>query len=309
MSKESQICPKPFFKWVGGKTQLLPELESRLPADFAETVNVYAEPFVGGGALMFHLLAKGMRPERIVINDSNPDLANAYRTVRDEADALIVELDRIQQEYRVKHDEASRRDFYLFVRSEYNSGTMDRIGNPVLRTAQFLFLNRTCFNGLYRVNAKGAFNVPFGRYTNPHICDAETLHADSAALSGVEILDGDFGTAVNDARKGWFVYFDPPYRPLSLTSSFRDYTQNGFDDGEQRRLAALCRELHGRGVRWLLSNSDPKGTNPNDCFFDTLFSGFDIRTVWASRMLNANPEKRGKLGELLISNYGDGDAQ
>ena len=295
--------PRPFLKWVGGKTQLLPELEARLPQDFAEMVRVYAEPFVGGGALLFHLLSKGLHPGRIVINDSNVDLANAYRVVQSSVDDLIEELDRLQNAYGQCPDETSRREFYLSIRSDYNVGIMDRIAHPVRRTAQLLFLNRTCFNGLYRVNAKGSFNVPFGRYTNPRICDEETLREDAVALTGVEIRAGDFADAVSKADSGWFVYFDPPYRPLSLTSSFCDYTQDGFGDTEQRRLAAIGRDLHSRGARWLLSNSDPKGTNPGDTFFDDLYAGFDIRSVQASRNLNANPEKRGKLGELLISNY------
>ena len=303
MKQDSTKCPKPFLKWVGGKTQLLPELEARLPPDFAETVRVYAEPFVGGGALLFHLLSKGIRPERIVINDSNPDLANAYRTVQANVDELIVALDGLQTNYRAQANEDGRRAFFLSVREAYNNGISERAANPVKRTAQLLFLNRTCFNGLYRVNAKGAFNVPFGRYSNPRICDSDTLHADSVALAGVEIAAGDFSNAIVHADAGWFVYFDPPYRPLSATSSFCDYTQGGFDDREQRRLADVCRTLDRNGARWLLSNSDPKGVNPSDTFFDELYSGFEIRGVMASRMLNANPEIRGKLGELLISNY------
>lgn len=303
MKRKQSPGPKPFLKWVGGKSQLLPELEARLPDDFSHTVRVYAEPFVGGGALLFHLLSKGLLPERIIINDSNVDLANAYRVVQSSVDDLIEELDQLQTEYRQYPDEIARREFYLSIRSDYNAGIMDRIGNPVRRTAQLIFLNRTCFNGLYRVNAKGLFNVPFGRYTNPRICDEATLREVSVVLAEVEIRDGDFANAVAKADFEWFVYFDPPYRPLSLTSSFCDYTQGGFGDAEQRRLASVCRDLHTRGARWLLSNSDPKGTNPADTFFDDLYAGFDIRSVQASRILNANPEKRGKLGELLISNY------
>lgn len=308
MKRELPKGPKPFLKWVGGKTQLLPELDARLPEDFVRTVRVYAEPFVGGGALLFHLLAKGLRPERVVINDSNADLANAYRVIQSQTGKLIDTLERLQEDYRARSNEDGRRAFYLAVRDAYNNGLADRADNPVRRTAQLLFLNRTCFNGLYRVNAKGAFNVPFGRYENPRICAPETLFADAKALSGVEILTGDFADALSSADAGWFVYFDPPYRPLSATSSFCDYTQGGFDDREQRRLAAVCRDLDKKGVRWLLSNSDPKGKNPDDNFFGNLYAGFDIRGVRAARVLNANPEKRGKLGELLISNYRTGGA-
>lgn len=308
MKRDSSKGPKPFLKWVGGKTQLLPELEARLPDDFARTVRVYAEPFVGGGALLFHLLSRGLRPERIVVNDSNPNLANAWRVVQRHADALVEALERFETDYRGLPDESSKRSFFLGVRCSYNSGTSTTESEDVARAAELFFLNRTCFNGLYRVNAKGLFNVPFGKYANPTICDEETIRVASLALEGVEILSRDFADAVADAGPDWFVYFDPPYRPLSSTSSFCDYTQGGFDDDEQRRLARLCRSLDAKGARWLLSNSDPKGTNPDDTFFDELYAGFEIRGVRASRMLNANPEKRGKLGELLISNYQTGDA-
>ena len=308
MKRDSSKGPKPFLKWVGGKTQLLPELEARLPADFARTVRVYAEPFVGGGAFLFHLLSTGLRPERIVINDSNPDLANAWRVVQRHADALVEALARFETDYRGLPDESSKRSFFLGVRCSYNAGTSTTESEDVARAAELFFLNRTCFNGLYRVNAKGLFNVPFGKYANPTICDEKTIRVASLALEGVEILSRDFADAVADAGPDWFVYFDPPYRPLSSTSSFCDYTQGGFDDDEQRRLARLCRSLDAKGTRWLLSNSDPKGTNPDDTFFDELYAGFEIQGVRASRMLNANPEKRGKLGELLISNYQTGDA-
>ena len=308
MKRDSSKGPKPFLKWVGGKTQLLPELEARLPDDFALTVRVYAEPFVGGGALLFHLLSKGLRPERIVVNDSNPDLANAWRVVQRHADALFEALARFETDYRGLPDESAKRSFYLGVRCSFNAGTSTTESEDVARAAELFFLNRTCFNGLYRVNAKGLFNVPFGKYANPTICDEETIRVASLALEGVEILSRDFADAVADAAPDWFVYFDPPYRPLSSTSSFCDYTQGGFDDDEQRRLASLCRSLDAKGARWLLSNSDPKGTNPDDTFFDELYAGFEIRGVRASRMLNANPEKRGKLGELLISNYQTRDA-
>ena len=306
MKRYTTNGPKPFLKWVGGKTQLLPALEARLPFGFFRSVRVYAEPFVGGGAFLFRLLGMGMRPERVIINDSNRDLANAYRAVRDHAEDLVAELDALQSAYRAQADEAARKEFFLRIRSEYNQGSAERDSALVRRTTRLLFLNRTCFNGLYRVNARGKFNVPFGRYVQPRICDAETIRADAAALAGTEILDGDYADALAEAGHGWFVYLDPPYRPLSRTSSFCDYTQGGFDDNEQRRLAAVCRELDARGARWLLSNSDPKGTDPNDSFFEDLYAGFDIRGVRASRMLNADPTKRGKLGELLISNYSEG---
>lgn len=306
MRPSSKNSPRPFLKWVGGKTQLLSELEARLPLDFADGVRVYAEPFVGGGAFLWRILSRPNNLEKVIINDLNPDLANAYGVIQSRVEDLITTLHALQRDFRSLANEDSKREFYLSIRASYNQEDASHTADSVLRAAQMLFMNRTCFNGLYRVNAKGAFNVPFGRYANPQICDEETLRADAAALSGVEILNGDFANAVSGADAGWFVYFDPPYRPLSSTSSFCDYTQGGFDDGEQRRLAALCRDLDGKGARWLLSNSDPKGRNPADSFFDELYAGFEIQGVQATRMLNSNPEKRGKLGELLISNYTNG---
>ena len=297
MKRYTTNGPRPFLKWVGGKTQLLPALEARLPLDFSQSVRVYAEPFVGGGAFLFRLLEKGMRPERVIINDSNRDLANAYRTVRDRAVDLIAELDAMQSAYRSQADEAARKEFFLRTRAEYNRGAGERDSAPVRRTAQLLFLNRTCFNGLYRVNAHGEFNVPFGRYVNPRICDEETIRADAAALAGTEILAGDFADALAEAGHGWFVYLDPPYRPLSRTSSFCDYTQGGFDDGEQRRLAAVCRKLDGAGARWMLSNSDSP-----DGFFDELYRGFRIDRVQAGRAINSKGTGRGKISELIVTN-------
>lgn len=297
MKRYTTNGPRPFLKWVGGKTQLLPALEARLPLDFFQSVRVYAEPFVGGGAFLFRLLEKGMRPERVIINDSNRDLANAYRTVRDRAVDLIAELEAMQSAYRSQADEAARKEFFLRIRAEYNRGAVERDSAPVRRTAQLLFLNRTCFNGLYRVNAHGEFNVPFGRYVNPRICDEETIRADAATLAGTEILDGDFADALAEAGRGWFVYLDPPYRPLSRTSSFCDYTQGGFDEDEQRRLAAVCRELDGAGARWMLSNSDSP-----DGFFDELYRGFRIDRVQAGRAINSKGTGRGKISELIVTN-------
>lgn len=297
MKPRKQQQAKPFLKWVGGKTQLLPELEARLPEDFARTVRVYAETFVGGGALLFRLLSKGLRPERVVINDSNTDLANAWRVVQTRADDLLDELSRLAKEYRKLDGELARQAFYLGIRSCYNMRPPAVQEPNVGRAAQLIFLNRTCFNGLYRVNSRGAFNVPFGRYDNPGICDESTIWAASQALSGIEILSGDFAVAVERADSGWFVYFDPPYRPISTTSAFCDYTQGGFSDAEQRRLAAVCRQLDAAGARWMLSNSDSP-----DGFFDELYKGFQIDRVQAGRAINAKGSGRGKISELIVTN-------
>ena len=297
MKRESSKAPKPFLKWVGGKTQLLPELEARLPSDFTETVRVYAEPFVGGGALLFRVLSRPNRLERIIVNDSNHELANAWRVVQAEPDALIDRLSRLQAEYASFTDEGGRKNFYLGVRSAFNARPFHRTHPDAGRAALLLFLNRTCFNGLYRVNAKGLFNVPFGKYIHPSICDEPSIRAASAALTGIEILSGDYSEAVANAGHGWFVYFDPPYRPISATAAFCDYTQGGFDDAEQRRLAECCRRLDEEGARWMLSNSDAA-----DGFFDRLYRGFRIDRVQAARAINAKGDGRGKVSEIIVRN-------
>ena len=290
---------KPFVKWVGGKTQILQELISRLPENFDNSNLTYIEPFVGGGAFLFWLLSHHKNFNRIIINDANTDLINTYKVIRDNPNELIQILSTIKNEYMNLNSEDSRKNYYYVKRELFNSGKTSYQEQAAL----LIFLNRTCFNGLYRVNAKGKFNVPHGRYTNPLICDIDTIQTDSIALTNVEIRNSDFADVLKEADKNSFIYFDPPYRPLSETSSFCSYCEGGFDDNEQRRLAECCRELDKKGIRWLLSNSDPKGLCPDDNFFEELYNGFNIQSIQASRMLNANPNKRGKLSELLISNY------
>lgn len=292
-----QSPAKPFLKWVGGKTQLLPELEARLPRDFTTSVKVYAEAFLGGGALLFRLLSRGMRPERVIVNDSNPDLANVWRTVQVRSDELLEKLARYQKEYAGIDGEEQKRGYFMGIRRDFNEDALKGPAPDVLRAAQLLFLNKTCFNGLYRVNAAGKFNVPFGRYVHPRICDEENIRAASEALAGIEILSGDFSEAVAGAGPGWFSYFDPPYRPISATSAFCDYTCGGFGDAEQRRLAELCRHLDAAGARWMLSNSDSP-----DGFFDELYHGFRIDRVRAGRAINSKGDGRGKVSELIVTN-------
>lgn len=290
---------KPFIKWVGGKSQLIPTLISRLPHDLDYGSTTYIEPFVGGGALFFWLSSHGLKFKKAILNDANPALVNAYLTIRDMPEKLIQALMEIKDEYMSIKSEDDRKAYYYKKRIEFNSGN----DTPLEHSAHLIFLNRTCFNGLYRVNSKGRFNVPHGRYANPLICDPDTIRADSQALADVEIHCGDFANVLDALDEHSFIYFDPPYRPLSETSSFCSYCEMGFDDDEQRRLAACCRALDTKGIRWLLSNSDPKGICPDDDFFERLYQGFHIHTVQANRMLNSNPDKRGKLSELLISNF------
>lgn len=291
---------KPFVKWVGGKSQLIEQLEDLLPADFDDWHDVtYIEPFVGGGAMLFYMLQTHPNIKRVVINDINANLTTCYRTVRDEPYALIASLDRIQEEYRLLSSEEERKTFYLEKRALFNTQKLD----SVEKTTVFFFLNRTCFNGLYRENKSGEFNVPFGRYTNPTICDPSTILADSRLLQGVEILTGDFEQTLGYASGNTLFYFDPPYRPLSNTSSFNDYVKEKFNDDAQRRLKAFCDKVERAGYHFMLSNSDCKGKDGKDQFFDDLYSEYEIERVWASRCVNANGAKRGKLTEILVHNY------
>ena len=291
---------KPFIKWVGGKSQLIVQLDMQLPADFGNWANVtYIEPFVGGGAMLFYMLQRYPNIEHAVINDINPDLVTCYRTVRDNPKQLIESLADIEMAYLALETEERRKDFFMAVRERYNEKNLD----PIENTTKFFFLNRTCFNGLYRVNKKGLFNVPFGKYSNPTICDPETILKDSELLQRVEILNGDFEATFEHAQGNSLFYFDPPYRPLSDTSSFNDYAKESFNDDAQIRLKVYCDRINEAGFHFMLSNSDCKGKNENDNFFDVLYGTYPIERVWASRSINSNPNKRGKLTEILVHNY------
>lgn len=286
---------KPFVKWVGGKTQLIDQLEALLPADFDKWENVtYIEPFVGGGAMLFYMLQTHSNIKSAIINDINPDLTTCYKVVRDNPSELVKSLQDIQKEYYSLEAEEIRKEFYLRMRKEFNTKALD----PIRNTTLFFFLNRTCFNGLYRVNKAGLFNVPFGRYETPMICDPNTIYADSEILQDVEILTGDYQETLSHARGNTLFYFDPPYRPLNNTSSFNDYTKEAFNDLAQRRLKEFCDNVEKAGFQFMLSNSDCQ-----DLFFDDLYEQYIIDRVWASRSVNANPTKRGKLQEILVHNY------
>lgn len=291
---------KPFIKWVGGKGQLLEQLDAQLPADFSNWEDVtYIEPFVGGGAMLFYMLQRYPNIRHAVINDVNPDLTTCFRTVRDMPEELISSLEDIQSAYNALQSEEARKDFFLAVRDRYNEKNLD----PIENTTKFFFLNRTCFNGLYRVNKQGLFNVPFGKYINPQIYDPVTIRRDSEILQRVEILTGDFEATFDYAQGNTFFYFDPPYRPLSDTSSFNDYAKEAFNDDAQIRLKEYCDRINEAGFRFMLSNSDCKGKNEEDNFFDVLYGAYHIERVWASRSINSNPNKRGKLTEILVHNY------
>ena len=291
---------KPLVKWAGGKGQLLGQLDELLPRDLAERKDlVYVEPFVGGGAMLFHMLAKYSNIRRAVINDLNADLIACYKTIKEHPNDLIEALRKLQTEYWGLNEDADRKLMYLSKRERYNSS---KAGCAEMASL-FIFLNRTCFNGLYRVNSKGKFNVPFGKAKRPLICDEDTILADSRFLQKVDILCGDFAAVEGAVKEKAFFYFDPPYRPLTQTSAFTAYSKNGFGDDQQRRLADFCRKLDSDGHQWLLSNSDPHNVNPHDMFFEELYDGFNIKRVSANRMINSKVSGRGKITELAIRNY------
>lgn len=294
------VQAKPFLKWAGGKTQLLNAIETSLHQDILKKDFTYIEPFVGSGAVLFWMLNNFPKLKKAVINDINSDLINTYKTIASKPNELISILKDLQTDFHSLQDkEEEKKEYYYKNREYYNTRSTDN----TTQAALFIFLNRTCFNGLYRVNSKNFFNVPMGSYKAPTICDEQNILAVSAVLQKVEILNGDYTQTLNQATKNSFFYFDPPYKPLSQTSSFNSYAKDEFNDDEQIRLRDFCNQLDALGHKWMLSNSDVKGKDVNDDFFDDIYSSFNISRVKARRNINANAEKRGELNELLITNY------
>lgn len=293
---------KPFLKWAGGKTQLISAIGKTLPPNIVQKNFTYIEPFVGSGAVLFWVLNHFPNLKKAVINDINEDLIHTYQTIADRPNELISILQVLQNEYHaLEGNEDGKKNYYYQKRALYNARKEEQSGQAAL----FIFLNRTGFNGLYRVNRKNEFNVPMGDYKKPTICDRENILAVSEALQKVEMLCGDFEQTLNYADNNSLFYFDPPYKPLNETSSFNTYAKEGFNDSEQVRLKNFCSKLDILKHTWILSNSDVKGTDDNDNFFDDLYANFNIQRVEAKRNINANPEKRGKLTELLITNQGN----
>ncbi len=292
---------KPFLKWAGGKGQLLAQLSGHLPEIIGKEPFTYIEPFVGGGAMLFYMLQHFRNVQKVVANDINEDLIMSYHVVRDSVEPLVTKLTALERDYLLINDQEHRAMMFYDVRERYNQHQ----GDSIDRVAQMLFLNKTCFNGLYRVNSKGRFNVPFGRYANPTICNAEVLRTDSQVLQSAKLLicHGDYAHTLQYVDGLTFVYLDPPYRPLDATSSFTAYTKGDFKDDDQRRLADFCRQLSATGCLWMQSNADCSAKNPADTFFEDLYHDCHISRVHAARSINANPSKRGKLTELLIKNY------
>jgi len=278
MKLNSTKAAKPFLKWAGGKTQLINDIYKSLPKDFTEREITFIEPFVGSGAVMFWMLNNFPNIKKAVINDINTDLTKTYKTIRSNVEEVINQLTTWQAEYyQFEQDADARKEYYYEKRALFNT----RESNDVVHTSLFIFLNRTCFNGLFRVNKSNGFNVPIGSYKTPMICDEDNLRAVSKLLEKVIILNGDFEETLNYAEGETFFYFAPPYKPLSETSSFNSYAKDEFNDEEQKRLRDFCKQLDILGHNWMLSNSDVKGKDPKDNFFDDLgksLSGRAIRT-------------------------------
>lgn len=288
---------KPFVKWVGGKSQLLDEIRTKYPLK----IEKYCEPFVGGGAVLFDILNK-FHPNEVLINDINKELINTYIQIKENCDDLIAQLSKFQEKYRSSSLEENK-ELFLAKRQRYNDIKVNGNQKENLEKAVlFIFLNKTCFNGLYRVNSKGLFNVPFNNAKKPLLCDEENLRNCSELLKNVQMQVGDYSNCKSFIDKSTFVYIDPPYRPLTQTSAFTSYSENSFEDNQQIELGNFITGIANKGAKVVASNSDPKNINNNDDFFDNLYSKFEIERVQASRMINSNAKKRGAINELLISN-------
>ncbi|MDO4229766.1 MAG: DNA adenine methylase [Capnocytophaga sp.] len=292
-------CAKPFLKWAGGKSQLINEIKLQLPKEIIKKNFTYIEPFVGSGAVLFWMLNNFPNMKKAVINDINSDLINTYKTIAQTPKDLIVVLENLQNEFHnLEGKEDEKRSYYNEKRQLFN----ERNQSQTVHSALFIFLNKTCFNGLYRVNRKNQYNVPMGSYNKPLICDKDNIFAVNEVLKKVEILCGDFQETLDFTDQNTLFYFDPPYKPLSETSNFNSYAKDDFNDDEQIRLRNFCKKLDDLGHSWILSNSDVKNVDSENNFFDDLYSGFTIERVLAKRSINSNSKKRGQLTELLITN-------
>ena len=283
-SRNKNIILSPIVKWVGGKRQLLGDIESVIPKKFT----TYVEPFVGGGALLFHI-----QPKKAIINDFNEELINIYEVVKNQPNELIEILE--------EHERLNSEDYFYYVRALDRKENYNEISQNE-RAARIIYLNKTCYNGLFRVNQAGQFNSPYGRYKNPNIVNTPTVLAMSKYFNSnnVKIMSGDYRNALKNLKKGSFVYFDPPYMPVSSSAYFTGYTENGFDKQQQIELKKECDKLTSKGIKFLLSNSD----HP---FIRELYRDYEIITVRAKRSINSNGNKRGEINEVLVRNYGKND--
>lgn len=280
--RKNYFKAKPFLKWVGGKKRVIPQLKEYIPQNYYR----YFEPFVGGGALFFELAS-----QKAYLNDINQILISAYGNIKNYPYEVIKKLEDLQKTFDAKNSEERKLYFYE-IREAFNRNE----SNSFLKTAYLIFLNKTCFNGMYRENSKGQFNVPFGRYKNPTILDEKNILAVSRSLQNVTITNYSFDKAVEDAKEGDFIYFDPPYHPLTVTSSFTNYSNDGFNEEDQRKLRDVFVDLDKRNCFIMLSNSDTQ-------FIRRIYHGFNQKTILAARAINCKATGRGKISELLIMNY------
>ncbi len=287
---------KPFVKWAGGKSQLLCEIRKKYP----EKIQSYCEPFVGGGAVLFDVLAN-FNPGQVIINDINPELINTYNFIKKSPEDVIKLLSQMQEKFWNMTTE-ERKDYFYSKRERFNN-LISNCENSLEKAVLFIFLNKTCFNGLYRVNKKGLFNVPMGSYKNPLICDSENILAVSDLIQNATIKCGDYSSCEDFINENTFVYIDPPYRPLNDTSSFNSYAKEKFDDDEQIRLSEFVTRISYKGAKIVASNSDPKNIDETDDFFDDIYRNFTINRIKANRMINSKASNRGSIDELLICNY------
>lgn len=305
---EVEVNARPFLKWAGGKTQLLGELNKRLPNHIVETsvIERYVEPFVGGGAMFFNL-KRNFNIKQSYLFDINIELIMCYKVIQKNNLELIEILHNMEEEY-ISYDSEKREKMYYEVRKNYNEqilSTSKRFSKKWIdRAAKMIFLNKTCYNGLYRQNSKGEFNVPFGKYTSPTICDENNIIEVNKALQNTELIHDDFLKSRKYIECNTLVYLDPPYRPINNTSSFTDYSKEGFSEKDQRRLATFFKDMVNRKACLILSNSDPKNINQNDNFFDELYKDAHIKIerVLAKRFINSDATKRGNINEIIVYN-------
>lgn len=302
MTKNEPV--KPVVKWVGGKRQLLPEIRSRYPVGLGSDITQYMEPFLGGGAVMIDVLSNYNMSE-VHVSDMNRELINMYCVVKTNPYDLISILKRREKEYNPQ-DHSTRSEIYYNTRKEYNHLLIEGydIPNPEM-AAMFIFLNKTCFNGLYRVNLKGEFNAPVGKYKSPAICEEDNLYKVKSILQNVTLYHRDYTDAFRDVDDKTFIYLDPPYRPIATGSDFTSYTRSRFNDDDHRELADMLHKIDKRGGKFMLSNSDPKNHDESDEFFDELYSCYNIERVGAVRRVNTDGTGRGSVSELLVTNYTD----
>ncbi|MDR3258908.1 MAG: DNA adenine methylase [Fusobacteriaceae bacterium] len=296
--RNKNINIRPFIKWAGGKGQILDKIRAKYPIELGKNITKYAEPFVGGGAVLFDVLSN-FDLQEVYISDVNRELIATYINIRDNVSTLIEVLYGIENEY-LQLSTDDRKAYYYNKRSQFNQ-LKANFDTSVMIAALFILLNHTCFNGLYRVNSKGEFNVPQGSYKNPTICDAKNLRAVSAVLNNVQIHNADYKASCEFIDNKTFAYFDPPYRPLTATSNFTSYASNGFGDKEQTELANFIDEIAAKGALFAVSNSDPKNTDEQDNFFDELYAKHDIFRITATRMISADGGGRRCVSELLIA--------